>query len=86
MSNALTYALGIIALALLVGAVDRQSPVALEAHIRDADQRKELPPEERAYWKRHERNQRLCRGQDYIEQCCTDARPELTCLTHEDIR
>ena len=55
-------------------------------HVAEATARKELPPEEYAYWRRHERNQEACRGQTWIEQCCTDARPELTCLTHEDIR
>ena len=76
------YAL-LIALVLLVGVVDRQTPLLLEEAIRDADQRKELPPEEIAYWRRHERNQRLCRGQTYVAQCCEDAREDLTCLTRE---
>ena len=73
----------LIGLVLLVGVVDRQSPVALESHVRDADQRKALPPEEYAYWRRHERNQALCRGQTYVAQCCEDAREDVTCLTRE---
>lgn len=33
-----------------------------------------------AYWRRHEVNARHCRGQQYVMQCCTDARPDLTCI------
>ena len=77
----------LIALVLLVGVVDRQTPLLLEEAIHNADGRKaELPPEEIAYWRRHERNQSLCRGQTYIEVCCPDGRPDLTCLNPEDIR
>ena len=78
-------------LVLLVGAVDRESPLLLAAHVRDADQRKELPPEVLAdigYWKRHERNQHLCRGQTYVSQCCSHRMDDgdLTCLNPENIR
>jgi hypothetical protein len=80
--------LGLLALALLVSVVDRQTPLLLESHVRDADQRKELPPEEYAYWRRHERNQALCRGQTYVNQCCDHRLDDgaLTCLNPEDIR
>ena len=76
------------ALALLVGVVDRHAPLLLDESIRAAGQRKELPPEEIAYWRRHERNQALCRGQTYIAQCCDhsfdSASP--TCLNAKEIR
>lgn len=88
-SAAMKPALGILALALLVGVVDVQSPLLLESHVRDADQRKELPPEvleDIGYWRRHEWNSQLCRGQTWIEQCCTDGRPDLTCLNPKEIR
>jgi hypothetical protein len=87
--NVASYALGILSMAMLVGVVEHQSPPVFEEAIRDASQRKELSPaqlEEIGYWKRHERNQRECRGQTWIEQCCTDARPDLTCLNPQDIR
>ena len=85
----LYLALGVIALALLlVGAVDRASPPVLPEHIRDADQRKEMRPEdliEISYWYRHERNSRLCRGQNYVWQCCSFAKDhgDLTCRTEK---
>ena len=79
------YAL-LIALVLLVGVVDRQTPLLLEEAIRSADERRALPPEEIAYWRRHERNQALCRGQTYVAHCCEDAREDVTCLTPNDIR
>jgi hypothetical protein len=44
-----------------------------------------LPLEEVAYWKRHERNSAECRGQQYIAQCCSDARTDLTCI-YADIK
>lgn len=79
----------LLAVILLVGVVDRQSLLPLEAAVRDADRRKEVRPEtldEIAYWRRHERNSAECRGQTWISQCCTDAREDLTCLKPEDIR
>ena len=73
---------------LLVGAVDRASPPILHEHIRDADQRKELKPEdliEISYWYRHERNAKSCRGQTYVWQCCDHSRDrgDLTCRPPE---
>lgn len=79
-------AIGLLALALLVSVVERDTPILLESHVRDADQRKELPPEEIAYWRRHERNQALCRGQTWVSQCCDDAREDLTCLPPKETR
>ena len=90
-SNVLSYALCILSMALLVGIVDSNSPLVLEAQIRDADQRKEVAPEVMAdisYWRRHEANLAACRGQTYLYSCCDHSLDSgtLTCLTPEDIR
>jgi hypothetical protein len=82
--NAALLLLGIAL--FVVGPLDKSSSDVTAAIVREADHRKEFPPEEMAYWRRHERNQRLCRGQMYLEQCCTDGRPDLTCLKPENIR
>jgi hypothetical protein len=83
-------ALGLLAIALLlVGPLDISSSEVTTQLVREADERKELPPEvleDIGYWRRHEWNSQLCRGQTYIEQCCTAGRPELTCLNPENIR
>lgn len=74
---------GLIGLWLLVGVLDASSPLVTASIIRDADERKAFTPEqlsEIGYWRRHEWNSQLCRGQTYLEQCCSDGRPELTCL------
>jgi hypothetical protein len=74
---------------LLVGPLDISSSEVTASLVREADERKELPPEvleELGYWRRHERNSRLCRGQTYVSQCCTDGRSDLTCLNPEEIR
>ena len=86
---AFLVALALCASLLLVGPLDRNSPEINAALVQEASERKEVRPEvlaDLSYWRRHERNQALCRGQTWIEQCCTDGRPDLTCLTHEDIR
>lgn len=84
---ALLAIIAALAAALLMYRWDEAADAQITAyHVAEATARKELPPEEYAYWRRHERNSRLCRGQDYVEMCCTDGRPDLTCLTHEDIR
>jgi hypothetical protein len=44
-----------------------------------------IPNDDLAYWRRHERNSAECRGQQYIAQCCTDARTDLTCI-YADIK
>lgn len=36
-----------------------------------------------AWHRRHERQSADCRGQQYIAQCCEDARTDLTCITAE---
>jgi hypothetical protein len=83
-------ALGILAIALLlVGPLDISSSEVTASLVREADERKELTPdvlEDIGYWRRHEWNSQLCRGQTWIEQCCSDGRPELTCLNPENIR
>jgi hypothetical protein len=83
-------ALAIIPVALLlVGPMDISSSEVTAQLVREADERKELPPEvleDIGYWRRHEWNSQLCRGQTYLEQCCTDGRPELTCLNPKDIK
>lgn len=66
--------------------IDLDGAVTTAQHVAEADARHALPPAEIAYWRRHERNQELCRGQTYIAMCCEDAREDLTCLTHEDVR
>jgi hypothetical protein len=87
---ALKPALLVLAIALfVVGPLDRASSDVTAALVREADHRKELPPavlEDIGYWRRHEWNSQLCRGQTYLEQCCTDGRPELTCLNPKDIK
>jgi hypothetical protein len=73
----------------VVGPLDYSSSKVTAALVQEADHRKELPPEvleDIGYWRRHEWNSQLCRGQTYIEQCCTAGRPELTCLNPENIR
>jgi hypothetical protein len=87
---ALKPALLVLAIALfVVGPLDTSSSDVTAALVREADHRKELPPEvleDIGYWRRHEWNSQLCRGQTYLEQCCTDGRPELTCLNPKDIK
>lgn len=39
--------------------------------------------DEIVYWKRHERQSRDCRGQQYVAHCCEDARTDLTCIDGE---
>lgn len=79
----------LFAVVLLVGVVERQSPsIPLEAAIHDADQRKELTPQQLAeigYWRRHERHQAECRGQQYLYSCCDSSwdRHTLTCVSVE---
>jgi hypothetical protein len=77
----------VLALALLVvGPLDYSSSKVTSQLVREADHRKELPPEEIAYWRRHERNQAECRGQTYVAHCCDDGREDLTCLHPREIR
>ena len=74
-------ALLVLALALLlVGALDRSSPEVTAALVRAADERKAVLPEDYAWYRRHERQSRACRGQQYVAQCCEDARSDLTCI------
>ena len=89
----LLKAFGLLAIALLLaGPLGRDfSPEVTAAAVREASERKELPPELLAdigYWERHERNKARCRGQTYVAQCC-DNRFDYgapTCLNPEDIR
>lgn len=36
-----------------------------------------------AWHRRHEANSRACRGQQYVSQCCENARTDLTCISAE---
>lgn len=36
--------------------------------------------EDMSWYRRHERQSAECRGQQYVAQCCTDARTDLTCI------
>ena len=36
--------------------------------------------DDNAWYRRHERNSRECRGQQYIAVCCEHARTDLTCI------
>jgi len=65
---------------LLVGALDRSSPEVTAAMVRASDERKAVLPEDYAWYRRHERQSRACRGQQYISQCCEHAREDVTCL------
>ena len=73
---------------ILAGLLDRNSPEINAALVQEASERKALPPSEIAYWRRHERNQALCRGQTYVAQCCDSSfdRAEPTCLNVKDIQ
>jgi len=71
-------ALGLAVALLLVGALDRNSPEVTAAMVRAADERKAVLPEDYAWYRRHERQSRACRGQQYISQCCEHAREDVT--------
>ena len=71
-------ALGLAVALLLVGALDRNSPEVTAAMVRATDERKAVLPEDYAWYRRHERQSRACRGQQYISQCCEHAREDVT--------
>jgi hypothetical protein len=74
-------ALLVLALALLLaGLWDRNSPEVNAALVQEASERKAVLPEDYAWYRRHERQSRACRGQQYISQCCEHAREDVTCL------
>jgi hypothetical protein len=78
-------ALGVAA-TLILWRLDYQSDVVTAAIVSETNERHSLPPEEVAYWRRHERNQSLCRGQMWISQCCEDGREDLNCLIPKEIK
>lgn len=68
-------ALAVVAFAALLGLV----PVVLS--LEEPHESTPAMADDYAGWLlRHERNSRACRGQQYVAQCCTDARTDLTCI------
>lgn len=65
---------------ILVGALEGRSSSQPPAPFRVTDERKDLLPEDYLWYRRHERASTQCRGQQYVSQCCEDARTETTCV------
>lgn len=90
--NPIIAAVLVLAIGLIVvGPLDYSSSLVTAAHVREADHRKELPPEQLAeigYWRRHEQRKADCRGQTYVAQCCDHSlhADTVTCLNPKEIR
>jgi len=77
--------------AAITAGCDADSARVTAQIVAEVDARRALSPEtleDIAYWRRHEWNSQLCRGQTYVSQCCDHRLDDgtLTCLKPEDIR
>jgi hypothetical protein len=48
-----------------------------------AQEREKLRQDADAWYRRHERQSAACPGQQYLAQCCENARTDLTCIDGE---